>query len=45
MKISGFTYVRNGIKLGYPFIPSILSLLPAVDELVVVVGDSGDESR
>lgn len=45
MKISGFTYVRNGIKLGYPFIPSILSLLPAVDELVVVVGDSDDGTR
>jgi len=45
MKISGFTYVRNGIKLGYPFIPSILSLLPAVDELVVVVGDSQDGTR
>lgn len=45
MKISGFTYVRNGVKLGYPFIPSILSLLPAVDELVVVVGDSDDGTR
>ena len=40
MKISGFTYVRNGFKYGYPFIPSIQSLLPLVDELIVVVGDS-----
>ncbi len=45
MKISGFTYVRNSIRLGYPLIPSILSLLPAVDELVVVVGDSDDGTR
>jgi len=45
IKISGFTYVRNGFKYGYPFIPSILSLLPLVDELVVVVGDSTDETR
>ncbi len=45
MKISGFTYLRNAIKMGYPFIPSILSLLPAVDELVVVVGDSEDGTR
>lgn len=45
MRISGFTYVRNGIQLGYPFIPSILSLLPVVDELVVVVGDSDDGTR
>ncbi len=43
--ISGFTYVRNGFKYGYPFIPSILSLLPVVDELIVVVGDSTDGTR
>lgn len=45
MKISGFTYVRNGFRYGYPFIPSIRSLLPLVDELVVVVGDSEDGTR
>ena len=43
--ISGFTYVRNGFKYGYPFIASIRSLLPVVDELVVVVGDSTDGTR
>lgn len=43
--ISGFTYVRNGFTFGYPFIPSIRSLLPLVDELVVVVGDSSDGTR
>jgi glycosyltransferase involved in cell wall biosynthesis len=45
IKISGFTYVRNGFKYGYPFIPSIKSLLPLVDELIVVVGDSEDNTR
>jgi len=45
MKISGFTYVRNGFKYGYPFIPSLQSLLPLVDELIVVVGDSEDATR
>lgn len=45
MKISGFTYVRNGFRYGYPFIPSIQSLLPLVDELIVVVGDSEDGTR
>ncbi len=45
MKISGFTYVRNGFKYGYPFIPSIRSLLPLVEELIVVVGDSEDGTR
>jgi len=45
MKISGFTYIRNGFNYGYPFIPSIQSILPVVDELVVVVGDSTDGTR
>ena len=44
-KVSGFTYVRNGFSLGYPFVESIKSLLPIVDELVVVVGDSEDGTR
>ena len=45
MKVSGFTYVRNGFSFGYPFVASIKSLLPIVDELVVVVGDSEDGTR
>jgi glycosyltransferase involved in cell wall biosynthesis len=45
MTISGFTYVRNGFTYGYPFLPSLRSLLPIVDELVVVVGDSTDGTR
>jgi len=45
MKLSAFTYVRNGFTLGYPFIESIKSLLPIVDEYIVVVGDSNDGTR
>lgn len=45
MKISGFTYVRNGFTYGYPFLASMRSLLPLVAELVVVVGDSNDGTR
>jgi glycosyltransferase involved in cell wall biosynthesis len=45
MKISGFTYVRNGFTFGYPFLVSIQSVLPLVDELIVVVGDSTDGTR
>ena len=45
MSISGFTYIRNGFKYGYPFIASIRSLLPLVDEIIVVVGDSEDGTR
>ena len=43
--ISGFTYVRNGFRYGYPFLASIRSILPLVDELIVVVGDSSDGTR
>ena len=42
MVISGFTFCRNLVSLDYPFLESIQSLLPIVDELVVVVGDSTD---
>ncbi len=42
MKISGFTIVRQGITFGYPFVESIRSALPLVDEMVVGVGDGGD---
>jgi len=44
MKISGFTFIRNGLKLGYPFLPSIRSLLPLCDEIVVNVPASEDET-
>lgn len=44
MKISGFTFIRNGQRLGYPFIQSINSILPIVDEFVVNVGNSTDNT-
>lgn len=42
MKISGFTFIRNGETLGYPFVPSIRSLLPLCDEVIVNVPHSTD---
>jgi glycosyltransferase involved in cell wall biosynthesis len=42
--ISGFTFIRNGVELGFPFEASIRSLLPLVDEFVVVVGLSNDDT-
>ncbi|GIV33507.1 MAG: hypothetical protein KatS3mg031_1042 [Chitinophagales bacterium] len=42
MTISGFTFVRNGIRLHYPFVESIQSMLPLCDEVVVAVGQSDD---
>lgn len=45
MKISAFSYVRNGFSYGVPFIESLQSVLPLCDELVVAVGDSTDGTR
>lgn len=45
MKISGFTFIRNGNYYGYPFIESIKSLLPLCDEVVVAIGNSDDKTR
>jgi glycosyltransferase involved in cell wall biosynthesis len=42
LKISGFTFIRNGNVLGYPFAPSIRSLLPLCDEVIVNVPLSTD---
>ena len=44
MKISGFTFVRNAIKYDYPVVESITSILPVVDEFVVNVGNSEDNT-
>ena len=35
MFVSGFTFCRNVDKLGYPFVESIRSVLPLVDEFGV----------
>ena len=44
MKVSGFTFIRNGTLLGYPYIESIKSILPICDEFIVAVGDSEDDT-
>lgn len=44
-KISGFTIVRNAIQYDFPIVPCILSALPLVDEFVVLIGDSDDETE
>ena len=44
MKVSGFTFIRNGVELGYPFVPSIRSLLPLCDEIIVNVPRSTDHT-
>jgi glycosyltransferase involved in cell wall biosynthesis len=44
VKISGFTIVKNAILLDYPLVESILSILPIVDEYVVLIGKSDDDT-
>jgi hypothetical protein len=44
MKVSGFTFIKNGQILGYPFLESIKSILPIVDEFVINVGNSEDNT-
>ena len=42
--ISACTFLRNGTQLGFPYIESISSILPIVDEFVVVVGSGTDDT-
>tara|TARA_B100000795_G_scaffold87546_1_gene63713 strand:- start:183 stop:1040 length:858 start_codon:yes stop_codon:yes gene_type:complete len=44
MKVSAFTFIKNGQILGYPFLQSIQSILPIVDEFVINVGNGEDET-
>lgn len=44
MKISGFTFLRNGTLMGYPYLESIRSLLPLVDEFVINIGAGNDDT-
>ncbi|MFZ9594824.1 MAG: glycosyltransferase family 2 protein [Bdellovibrionia bacterium] len=44
MKVSGFTLLRNGTQFDYPFLESLHSLLPVVDELVINVGIGDDDT-
>jgi hypothetical protein len=42
--LSGFSIVRNAIRYGYPVAESLRSLAPLVEELVVAVGRSEDDT-
>lgn len=45
MKISGFTIIRNAVENDYPVVEAIRSILPVVDEMIVSVGDSKDDTE
>lgn len=44
MKVTGFTFIRNAIKLDYPIVEAISSILPLCDDFVVAVGNSDDDT-
>ena len=44
MKVTGFTFIRNAIKLDYPVAESIRSILPVCDDFIVAVGNSDDDT-
>jgi hypothetical protein len=37
-KVSGFSFIKNGISLGYPFIEAVKSIAPLCDEIIINVG-------
>ncbi len=45
MKISGFTFMRNTSTLYYPFLESIQSILPILDEFVIAMGDNDPDDQ
>src|SRR5690242_12579320 len=45
MKIAGFTIARNVVKNDYPIVEAIQSILPIVDVMFVLAGDSEDTTN
>lgn len=45
MKISGFTIIKNAINLGFPVVEAIESVLELVDEFIVRIGKSDDDTE
>jgi len=45
MRIAGVTIARNVIKNDYPIAEAIKSILPVVDEMIILAGDSEDATN
>jgi len=45
MKVAGFTFIRNAVKLNFPVREAILSVLPLCDSFFIAVGQSDDDTR
>jgi hypothetical protein len=44
MKVTGFSFIRNGLKYDYPIVEAVKSILPICDEFVIAVGKSDDNT-
>ncbi|MCO6495976.1 MAG: glycosyltransferase family 2 protein [Bacteroidetes bacterium] len=44
MFVSGFTIIRNAVQGDYPVKEAVLSILPLVDEMIIAVGKSEDDT-
>src|SRR6187399_221249 len=45
MKVVGFSFIKNAVKMQYPIVEAIQSILPICDEVIVAVGRSEDTTR
>ena len=44
MKVTGFTFIRNAVKLDYPIAEAIKSILPVCDDFIIAVGNSEENT-
>jgi hypothetical protein len=42
MKVTGFSFIRNAVRLDYPVVEAVRSILPVCDDFVIAVGKSDD---
>ena len=42
MKIAGFTIIKNAVLNDYPIVEAVKSILPVVDEMIILIGDCTD---
>ena len=45
MKVVGFSFIKDAVKMEYPIVEAIQSILPLCDEVIVAVGTSTDGTR
>ena len=45
MKVVGFSFIKDAVKMQYPIVEAIQSILPLCDEIIVAVGASTDGTR